>query len=124
MRVLLEHNGDCNEVDSDGLTPLIHATIGGHEDVVKLLLLHGSRIDKVDRQGRSLLHFAVINRREALLNILLDYCGGDRSLIDGYDSGGHTPLHTAVNTGFEAGVQALLKRGASVHDRTRKTAVP
>ncbi|KAJ5445180.1 hypothetical protein N7491_001262 [Penicillium cf. griseofulvum] len=122
MRVLLQQDIDCDEVDSDGLTPLIHATIGGHEDVVTLLLMHGARIDKADRQDRSVLHFAVTHRHEAILKILLDHCVGDQGIIDAYDSGGRTPLHIAVDTGFEAGVQALVKRGASVHYRTRKAA--
>ncbi|KAJ5811089.1 hypothetical protein N7447_010605 [Penicillium robsamsonii] len=121
MRMLLQQDIDCDEIDSDGLTPLIHATIGGHEDVVTLLLMHGARIDKVDRQNRSVLHFAVSHRRQTILKILLDYCVGDQGLIDAYDSGGRTPLHIAVDTGFEAGVQALVQRGASVHYRTRKT---
>lgn len=124
MRVLLQQDIDCDEIDSDGLTSLIHATIGGHEDVVTLLLMHGARIDKVDRQGRSVLHFAVTYRREAILKILLDYCVGDQGFIDAYDGGGRTPLHIAVDTGFEEGVQALLQRGASVHCKTKKTAVP
>ncbi|KAJ5502194.1 hypothetical protein N7463_005068 [Penicillium fimorum] len=121
MRVLLQQDIDCDELDSDGLTPLVHATIGGHEDLVTLLLMHGARIDKFDRQDRSVLHFAVSHRRELILKILLDYCMGDQGLIDSYDSGGRTPLNIAVDTGFEAGVQALVQRGASVHYRTRKT---
>ncbi|KAJ5968573.1 hypothetical protein N7501_004821 [Penicillium viridicatum] len=101
MRVLLQQTIDCDEIDSDGLTSLIHATIGGRGDVVILLLMHGARIDKVDRQGRSVLHFAVTYRREGILKILLDYCVGDQGFIDAYYSGGRTPLHIAVDTGFE-----------------------
>lgn len=124
MRVLLQQDIDCDEIDSDGLTSLIHATIGGHEDVVTLLLMHGARIDKADHQGRSALHFAVSYRREVILKILLDYCMSDQGFIDAYDSSGRTPLHIAVDTAFEEGVQILLQRGASVHCKTRKTAAP
>lgn len=33
---LLQHGADHGAKDSDGLTPLIHATIGGHEEVVNM----------------------------------------------------------------------------------------
>ena len=120
-RVLLQHSIDCNEKDSDGLTPLIHATIGGFEDVVNSLLSHGARIGNVDGQRRSAFHWAVVYRREAVLKVLLNHCAGERTLIDGYDNDGRTPLHTAVDMGFEAGVQVLLQFGANVHYRARKS---
>ncbi|KAK3985846.1 ankyrin repeat-containing domain protein [Cladorrhinum sp. PSN332] len=116
--VLLQHHSDCNEKDSEGLTPLIHATIGGFEDVVSSLLNHGARITSVDNQHRSALHWAIVHRREAMLKLLLKHCaGGDREVLDGYDVNGKTPLHTAIDTGFEAGVQMLLQFGANVHYR-------
>ena len=71
LRVLLEHNTDSNERDSDGLTPLMHAIIGGHDDVAVSLLSHGACIGDLDGHGRSALHWAVLHRREALLKLLL-----------------------------------------------------
>ncbi|KAK4223160.1 ankyrin repeat-containing domain protein [Podospora fimiseda] len=116
--VLLQHNSDCNEKDSEGLTPLIHATIGGYDDVVSSLLTHGARITSVDNQHRSALHWAVLHRREAMLKLLLKHCPvEDRDVVDGYDVNGKTPLHTAIDSGFETGVQMLLQFGANVHYR-------
>lgn len=120
-RVLLQHNIDCNEKDSDGLTPLIHAIAGGYEDVVCLLLSHGACIGSLDSQRRSALHWAVIHRRETMLKVLLNHCSGEQALIDGYDNDGRTPLHTAVDMGFETGVQILLQFGANVHSKARKS---
>ena len=120
VRVLLEQKVDCNERDSDGLTPLMYAAIGGYEEVASSLLSHGARVGDVDSQGRSALHWSVLHRREALLNVLLNGCAGDRLSIDGYDNGGKTPLHTAIDTGFEAGVHVLLGFGASPHYKARK----
>lgn len=96
-------------------TPLIHATIGGYEDVVSSLLAHGARIGNLDTQRRSALHWAVVHRREGLLRLLLKHCAGDRAVLDGYDDSCKTPLHTAIDTGFEAGVQMLLEFGANIH---------
>ncbi|RYP39083.1 hypothetical protein DL767_002346 [Monosporascus sp. MG133] len=121
VRVLLQHESDCNERDGDGLTPLFHAIIGGHEDVVTSLVEHeGTQIDGADGQGHTALHLAVLHRREALLKVLLKHCEGNQALINSYDSAGRTPLHTAVDTGFEAGVRVLLEHGANLHYRTRK----
>ena len=121
-RILLQYNTDCNEKDSDGLTPIIHAVIGGHEDVVRSLLLHGARIGNVDgQQGPSALHWAVLNRRETLLRLLLDHCSEEPRLIDSYDNFGRTPLHIAIDTGFEMGVLMLLQFGADPQYKTCKS---
>ncbi|RYP56732.1 hypothetical protein DL771_011671 [Monosporascus sp. 5C6A] len=121
VRVLLQHESDCNERDSDGLTPLFHAIIGGHEDVVTSLVEHGrTQIDGADDQGHTALHLAVLHRQEGMLKVLLKHCEGNQVLINSYDSAGRTPLHTAVDTGFEAGVRVLLEHGANLHYRTRK----
>lgn len=113
---------NCNETDSDGLTPLMHAVAGGHEEVVGLLLAHGAHLGAVDGRRRSALHWAVKARREAVLRLLLRHADAisDPFLIDGYDDDGHTPLHAAIDSGFEAGVPVLLEFGANMHSRAKK----
>ena len=113
-RILLQHIIDCNEKDSDGLTPIMHAIIGGHEDVVRSLLSYGARLGDVDGLQRpSALHYAVLHRRETLLRVLLNHCVDERALIDSYDDFGRTPLHIAIDTDFETGVLLLLQFGAN-----------
>ncbi|KAI1417799.1 hypothetical protein F5Y13DRAFT_151870 [Hypoxylon sp. FL1857] len=57
--LLLQQGVDCNEKDSDGLTPIMHGVIGGHEEVVRSLLLHGADIgDDSGKQRPSALHLA------------------------------------------------------------------
>lgn len=120
VHILLQHVIDCDEADSDGLTPLIHATAGGYAEVVSSLLSHGASVAAVDRQHRSALHWAVLHRREGVLKILLDWCAARQTAIDIYDEAGMTPLHTAVDMGYDAGVQLLLQLGANAQYRTRK----
>jgi ankyrin repeat protein len=97
----------------------MHATIGGFQDAASSLLARGARVGATDSQNRTALHWAVVHRREALLRLLLEHCAGgdERGVVDGYDADGKTPLHAAIEAGFEAGVQVLLEFGADVKSR-------
>ena len=117
VRVLLQHGVDCNQKDGAGLTPLIHSIIGDHEDVTSSLIQNGARISETDNHGRNAVHWAVLQRREALLGVLLEHCSGDQKVMESHDLDGKTPLHTAVDIGFEAGVCILLEHGADPSSR-------
>lgn len=124
VRVLLDRDVDCEERDSSGRTALTLAVINGHEAVVRTLLAHGARIDAADDERRSALHWAVLYRRETILNMLLDHSNQDRDVnIDAYENGGWTPLHIAVEKGFEAGMLRLIQCGADLHFRVRRNPV-
>ena len=121
MISVLQQHMDPNSRDSDGLTPLMHASAGGHDDVAELLLGAGSRLGDVDSRRRSALHWAVIARRESMLRLLLRHADADDPFqVEVYDDAGHTPLHTAVDIGFEAGVAVLLDFGADPYSRAKK----
>jgi hypothetical protein len=113
VRVLLQHGVDCNQKDGEGLTPLIHSIIGNHDDLLPLLIQHGARISETDNQHCNTIHWAVSQRREALLKVLLEHCSGDQTVMERHDLSGKTPLHTAVDIGFEAGVRILMEHGAN-----------
>ncbi|KAK9420441.1 putative BZIP domain-containing protein [Seiridium unicorne] len=121
VRMLAQRGIDCNVKDSHGLTPIMYAVIGGHEDVVRSLISQHAHISPTNCNGRrkpSALHLAVSHRHETILGMLLDYCSQDSELIDCYDDEWRTPLHLAIHLDFEAGVLALLQHGA---DPRRKT---
>ncbi|KAF5866523.1 hypothetical protein ETB97_011408 [Aspergillus alliaceus] len=115
VRLLLEHNADCNSKDNAGLTPLSCAIIGGHEEVFELLLSHGAGIGHVDNDHRSALHWAVLHNRHRILKRLLSCCGGDTSLLNRRNKDGETPLSVAVGAGSEVAVELLLESGAKVN---------
>ncbi|KAK3313625.1 ankyrin repeat-containing domain protein, partial [Apodospora peruviana] len=74
VQLLVQQNPDGrNDKDSDGMTPLMLAVLGGHEDVASVLLLKGARVPDTDRQGRSSLHLAVEQGHESMLRLLLDH---------------------------------------------------
>ncbi|KAI0202675.1 ankyrin repeat-containing domain protein [Astrocystis sublimbata] len=113
VRLLLDHDVGCDVQDENGLTPLMHATIEGYDEVAELLLAHGATIGLTDQKGRSVMHWAVIRRRDQTMRTLISYIKGDRlAIINGITREGLTPLHIAVNTDFEAAVKLLLEFGA------------
>ncbi|KAI9727715.1 MAG: hypothetical protein M1828_005943 [Chrysothrix sp. TS-e1954] len=114
LRLLLEHGADCDSKDTAGFTPLICATIRGYDDMVCLLLLHGAGIGHVDNSHRSALHWAIICRRERLLQKLLKHCGNDDALINSSTIEGRTALYIAVENGFDEAVELLLEHRAKL----------
>jgi ankyrin repeat protein len=130
IRVLLQHGteSNINLPDSEGRTPLICATIKGCKDVVALLLAGGALLSCVDHSHRSAIHWAVVYRRDSLLKLLLSHRQGEgqtavRTVIDGYDVNGQTPLHLAIDDDFEDGVRLLLEYGANMNLVARRSSV-
>lgn len=123
VSLLLKHGADCNAPDRAGLSPLMHASIGGHVEIVDMLLAGGATMTCADEQQQSPLHWAVMHRREALLKSLLKHCGSNsrssNQIINAYNLDGQTPLHMAIELGFETAVEELLHSGADVRCAVR-----
>ena len=86
------------------------ATVCGHEEVARDLLLAGADVrleDLVDRC--SVLHEAADGGHEQLVKDLL-IGGADPNSVDGRS--GWTPLHQAASAGHAGIISALLLRGA------------
>ncbi|KAI1877925.1 uncharacterized protein JN550_000107 [Neoarthrinium moseri] len=124
LRLLLQHHSNANDKDSDGRTPLMHATMCDHVGSMRTLLAHGARIGDTDNESRSSLHWAVLCRRHSALEVLLDYYSEKSAArscdINACDDAGWSPLHMAIDRGFEAGVVLLLGHGANVHTKAHK----
>ena len=58
ITICLEHKADVNAVNSMGLTALLGAANKGANDIIKLLVANGARLDAVDKQGRDAYRWA------------------------------------------------------------------
>jgi uncharacterized protein len=58
IQLCLDHGADVNAVNSMGLTALLGAANRGANDIIRLLVANGARVDVVDKEGRSALRWA------------------------------------------------------------------
>ncbi|KAF3936609.1 Inversin [Dactylella cylindrospora] len=94
-----------------GMTPLMFAAAGGHEECTNLLATRSFRTLKdADSKGYTALMHAIIEVHKGVVRILLEH----GSNIDHQNSEGETPLHLAVMYGNENIVRMLLDRGAEI----------
>ncbi|XP_066027114.1 ankyrin repeat domain-containing protein 36C-like [Pocillopora verrucosa] len=103
-RHLIESGFDLNFVDRQGLTPLMHAAQLPDEkcctrnNLLKLLLQHGSYVNIVDKKGRHVLSRACIDDREDIVRLLVNVAKQDVDL-NLRDDDGNTPVMHSVRTG-------------------------
>ena len=88
-------------------TPLHWAVLGGHKEVVLVLLDEGCPIDVVDSKGRNVLHSVVQCGHVDLIGLLVEH-GLD---VNRGDADGGTPLHLAAANGKLEAVHELLRLG-------------
>lgn len=113
MELLLDKGADPNEQDSDGYTPLFHAT---SVKCLEALARRTARLDERDRDGRtSLVHrvrWGDLDRVEALLDL--------GASVHSEDNEGNTALCFAR----EEIVKMLVRHGAQIEYRNEKGLTP
>jgi len=104
---LLLEGTDVNAADTDqfGATPLHHAAINDHKEVVQLLLAEGANINGTNEFGATALHLASSNNHRKTAQLLLEK-GADMNATDEF---GRTPLMVAQEE-RHGDVVALLER--------------
>ena len=108
--LLATRKWDINAGDTVGRTALAWAALGGHEDVVKILLrrrdVHPNAPDV--EYGRAPLWLAAKGGYEGIVGLLLERKDIDPNTVGMWD--GQTPLWWAAEGGHEGIVSLLLKR--------------
>jgi len=98
---------DVERADSWGRTPLILASLNGHEGIIRLLLeKRGANINTKERSGQTPLSCAAGSGREEIVKLLLACKEVNPELRDNF---GHTPLSYAAMRAKEGVVELLLQ---------------
>lgn len=101
LKALLESGVPVDDVDQDGRTAFIHASIPGEFDTAKLLLKAGANIDATDKDGRAAVHYIMLGRStgrsERFLRQLLIKGGANLNVCD---NEGFTPLMLCAKAGY------------------------
>ncbi|XP_064617661.1 M-phase phosphoprotein 8-like isoform X2 [Liolophura sinensis] len=105
---------NLDAIDATGMTLLMYAAQRGYDDIVELLVSHGSRINAQQRNGTTALMLAC--EHSALHTvILLVELGATLNL---QQTSGETALMKAVKRGSPQIVTFLLERGANFASQT------
>ena len=109
-------NGILSEIidikGKNGDTPLYLAVMLGSLNIIKLLIKHGANPYMINKNGNTILHNSVSNRKKPeILKYLLELLP---DLKDYKDYHGWTPLKTAALMGGLEKVKILLEYGCSI----------
>lgn len=112
---LLDHDGDPNETQPDGATPLHWAVHWEAGDLVERLIRDGAEVDAVNDLGVSALAIACRNGSGPMVDLLVD---ADASVAIAEPSG-ETALMTCARTGILGAVGRLADAGSDLDARER-----
>ena len=102
-----------NQIVGNGQTMLMHAVSRGQYKTVQKLLDLGADVNLLNGQQRSVLHLAVMRRDAKMLDLIL----AANPSLDQVDSGGSTPVVTAIYYGAPNLAKKLLDAGCNASQK-------
>ena len=106
--LVVERQHDVDSRSSDNLTPLLMASLRGHEEVVRVLLDCGADVAAKNEDGWTPLHVASFEGHFQVVRVLLEYGASTTAK----DRNGSTPLHLALQVRHVDVPQVILDHSA------------
>ncbi|XP_073795698.1 ankyrin repeat and SAM domain-containing protein 1A isoform X11 [Danio rerio] len=114
---------NVNCVDSTGYTPLHHAALNGHSEVVELLLRNEALTNIADNKGCFPLHLAAWKGDQRIVKMLI-HQGPSHPKLNEQNNDNETALHCASQYGHTAVVHLLLEELTDPTMRNNKFETP
>uniref|UniRef100_A0A3Q3N7V3 Ankyrin repeat and sterile alpha motif domain containing 1A n=1 Tax=Mastacembelus armatus TaxID=205130 RepID=A0A3Q3N7V3_9TELE len=114
---------NVNCVDSTGYTPLHHAALNGHSQVVEVLLRNEALTNIADNKGCYPLHLAAWKGDEHIVRLLI-HQGPSHPKLNEQNNDNETPLHCAAQYGHSQVVRLLLEELTDPTMRNNKFETP
>ncbi|CAJ0555259.1 Ff.00g053240.m01.CDS01 [Fusarium sp. VM40] len=117
--IKLGHEDPCPALNESHQTALMLAAVGGHTEVVQILVEHDKTcILRRDIRGRDAVMEASLGGHDTILQLLLTHVpGGPYEAVRRADVEGNTALHFASGNGNLLVLRTLLAAGADIHKR-------
>lgn len=121
MEKMLKPDGDVNIKDRSGMTPLMHAAIGGHPEVVDILMRKGANINAKSTDGWTALMLA--SQLDGSLPVVKKLLQGGAD-VNATSASGATALILACQGGNRDIVDELIQKKADVNKSSREGSTP